>query len=197
MPEPRPVTHRTTALMALMGVNGAVHLLWSFGGEAWMGDHFIVSFDSAFHRPWTLLTAIFSHRDPVHLAFNLLALWVFGSPVERVMGPFRFTLLYLFGGLAGSAAYVLWAALTGTPVGALGASGAVMAVATVYGLWFPRRTLMINFILPVPAWLAVILFVAFDLFGMLGGGGRTAYAAHLGGAALGLLAALPRLVRGP
>ncbi|MCA9570081.1 MAG: rhomboid family intramembrane serine protease [Myxococcales bacterium] len=198
MREPRPTTDLTLALFAIAAVNLGVYALWQVGDPAFMRDNFIVSAPALLDgRWWTLISTMFSQIEPTHLLFNLLALWVFGSSVERVTGPVRFALLYLFGGLAGSIGYVLWAVAVGSPVGAVGASGAVMAIASVYGLWFPNRTLMINFIFPMPAWMAVLVFIGLDTFGMLGGGmgANVAYAAHLGGAFFGLAVGLPRFLR--
>lgn len=203
MQEPAPTTDLTLALFGLALVNLGVYVAWQMGGApnyAWMSDNFLVSAESVVNgRLWTLFTTMFSHTDPTHLLFNLLALWVFGSSVEQVMGPVKFALLYLLGGLAGSIGFVTWCVVTGSNSAALGASGAVMAVAAVYGMWFPRRTLMINFIIPMPAWLAVVLFIGMDLYGMFGGsamGQPVAYSAHLGGALFGFLVGLPRLLRG-
>src|SRR5262245_7132619 len=52
---------------------------------------------------WRLFTAMFLHGGVLHIAFNMLALWWLGSLVEQALGPVRFLLLYLAGGLAGSA----------------------------------------------------------------------------------------------
>lgn len=201
MNEPTPTTDLTLALFALALVNLGVYVLWQTWGYAFMAEHFLVSAESvAGGRWWTLFTTMISHVDPTHLLFNLLALWVFGSSVERVVGPVRFAVLYVLGGLAGAVGYVLWAVVTGSSSAALGASGAVMAIAAVYALWFPHRTLMINFIVPMPAWVAVLLFIAMDVLGMVGTGTSldqpVANAAHLGGAVLGLLVGLPRFLRG-
>ena len=74
---------------------------------------------------WRLLTAAFLHYGPVHLAMNMIALWLFGPALEQALGAARFLLLYLAAGLAGSAG-----ALVATPDAAtVGASGAI------YGLF--------------------------------------------------------------
>jgi membrane associated rhomboid family serine protease len=202
MSEPAPKTDMTLALFGLALLNLGVYVAWQLGGAGnyrWMAAHFLVSAESVVDgRVWTLLTTTLSHTDPTHLLFNLLGLWVFGTPVERVLGPLRFAALYVTGGLAGSIGFVAWCVATGSPNAALGASGAVMAIAVVYAMWFPNRTLMINFLIPVPAWLAVLLFIAMDVYGMFGGGAMgqpVAYSAHLGGAVLGAMIGLPRLLR--
>lgn len=191
-----------SVIWPLIGVNALVYVLWHTWGSqnlAFMNTHFLVSWTAVFDgRLWTMLTSAFSHLDPMHLIFNMIGLYVFGRPVESVLGPVKMVALYVIGALGGSLAYVLWGWGTGSLASALGASGAVTAIALPYAIWFPRRTLLINFFIPVPAWLAVILFVGMDLVGMIGGqslnpmgeGAGVAHAAHLGGAVVGLIVGL-------
>ena len=73
---------------------------------------------------WRLITSAFLHANLLHIAFNMLALWWFGAPVEMFLGRARFLLLYLVSGLAGSAG-----ALLATPNSAtVGASGAIFGI---------------------------------------------------------------------
>lgn len=195
MSEPRPTTDLTLAVFGFALLQLGVYAMWQTTSPRFMSENFLVSAESvASGRWWTVLTTVFSHADASHLLFNLFGLWVFGSAVEQVTGPVKFAVLYVLCGLAGSAGYVAWALATGSPAGALGASGAVMGVAALYGMWFPRRTLMINLIFPMPAWMAVLAFIGLDIWGTFHGGGQVANAAHLGGAAFGLLAGLPHFL---
>lgn len=73
---------------------------------------------------WRILTATFLHYGPIHLALNMLALWWFGPSLEEVLGRVRFALLYLVGGLAGSAGALLWTPDSVT----VGASGAIFGI---------------------------------------------------------------------
>jgi membrane associated rhomboid family serine protease len=73
---------------------------------------------------WRLITAAFLHASLLHIAFNMLALWWFGGPVEQYLGRTRFVLLYLVSGLAGAAGALLQSPLT--PV--VGASGAIFGI---------------------------------------------------------------------
>ena len=127
-------------------------------------------------QPWTLFTYAISHYDTTHLLFNLFGLYVFGVPVMQRYGWHEMGYLYLGGAVLGGLAHVL-----SSPAPALGASAAVMAVSVVYGLTYPNRTLLLGFFLPVPAWLAVLLFIGMDVMGMVGPGDGVAHAAHLGG----------------
>jgi membrane associated rhomboid family serine protease len=73
---------------------------------------------------WRLITSAFLHANLLHIAFNMLALWWFGAPVELFLGRWRFLLLYFVSGLAGSAG-----ALLATPNAAtVGASGAIFGI---------------------------------------------------------------------
>jgi len=73
---------------------------------------------------WRLITSAFLHANLLHIAFNMLALWWFGGPVEEYLGRARFVGLYVVAGLAGSAGALLQAPLTPT----LGASGAIFGI---------------------------------------------------------------------
>jgi membrane associated rhomboid family serine protease len=75
--------------------------------------------------PWQLVTSIFAHVEPWHLGFNMLALWVLGPQLERVLGRARYLALYLLSGLAGSVA-IYW--LSPEYQSTLGASGAVFGL---------------------------------------------------------------------
>jgi rhomboid family protein len=148
----------------------------------------------------TLFTSMFMHGSIVHLGGNMLFLWIFGNNVEDSMGPIKFIVFYLLGGLAASALQIATSASSEIP--SLGASGAVAAVLGGYLLLFPRaRVVTLVFIiffftiLELPAifflgiWIIQqALFAYFDLFQPSGEGGGVAYFAHIGGFVFGLLA---------
>ncbi|MEQ1503758.1 MAG: rhomboid family intramembrane serine protease [Myxococcota bacterium] len=179
-------------LFGLIAINVLVFLLWTQSAgtilEQVMASQFLVSVESIVHlRVWTLLTAEFSHISPTHLLFNMLGLWVFGREVGQTLGWRDLLNLYLVGAVVASLGHVVFGLVTGDPAPSLGASGAVYAISVVYAAMFPNRTLMINFLIPVPAAVAVAGYILLDLFGAFGmGGGGVAHAAHLGGAAYGL-----------
>jgi membrane associated rhomboid family serine protease len=147
----------------------------------------------------TLFTSMFMHGSILHLGGNMLFLWIFGNNVEDSMGPIKFIVFYLLGGLAADALQI--AVSAGSDVPSLGASGAVAAVLGGYLILFPRaRVVTIVFIiffftiLELPAilflgiWIVQqAVFAYFDLFQPSGGGGGVAYFAHIGGFAFGLL----------
>jgi membrane associated rhomboid family serine protease len=149
--------------------------------------------------PWlTLFTSMFMHGGLLHLGGNMLFLWIFGNNVEDSMGPVKFLLFYVLGGLAADAAQIL--VDTSSTIPTIGASGAVAGVLGGYLLLFPRaRVVTVVFIiffftiLELPALLFLIiwigqqfLFAYFDLVGPQEGGG-VAYFAHIGGFVFGLL----------
>jgi membrane associated rhomboid family serine protease len=148
----------------------------------------------------TLLTSMFSHAGLLHLGGNMLFLWIFGNNVEDAMGPVRFVLFYLLGGLA---AIALQTAINpDSVVPTLGASGAIAAVLGGYLVTYPRaRVLTLIFLvvfftfIELPAILFLFIWFAQQaIFGAIGltnpsgGGGGVAYFAHVGGFAFGLLA---------
>jgi membrane associated rhomboid family serine protease len=147
----------------------------------------------------TALTSMFMHGSLFHIAGNMLFLWIFGNNVEDAMGPVKFLLFYLLGGLAALAAQIAVSADAAIPT--VGASGAVAAVLGGYLLLFPRaRVVTVVFIiffftiLEIPAMIFLFIWFAQQaLFGYLdfvqptGQGGGVAYFAHIGGFVFGLL----------
>jgi membrane associated rhomboid family serine protease len=149
----------------------------------------------------TALTSMFMHGSVLHLAGNMLFLWIFGNNVEDSMGSVRFVAFYLLGGVAALALQTVVATGDGAAAPLIGASGAIAAVLGGYIVLYPRaRVLTVIFIIlfftlvEIPAivvlgiWFAEqVLFGYFDLSDPTGGGG-VAYFAHIGGFAFGLLA---------
>jgi membrane associated rhomboid family serine protease len=136
---------------------------------------------------WRLLTYAFLHSTGslLHILFNMLFLWWFGSDMEDLYGSWEFLTFYLVSAFLGGVAYVLVQVAGLSPPGpCLGASGAVTAVLVLCALHYPHRTILLFFLLPVPLWLLVVFQVAQDAFGFLSGHtGGTAVSVHLAGAA--------------
>lgn len=178
-------------LWTLIGINVVVFVLWQLTAntpfQGLLAQHFVVSAESVLSlRLWTLITYGFSHYDAMHLLFNMFGLWMFGRDVMSTVGWKHFLGLYLAGALVAALCHLAFQLTMGAGP-ALGASGAVMAIAVVYAALFPNRTLMINFLFPVPAAVAVGYYILLDVFGLMQPGSGIAHAAHLGGAAYGLL----------
>jgi membrane associated rhomboid family serine protease len=139
---------------------------------------------------WRLLTYAFLH-DPnslLHIVFNMLFLWWFGSDVEDLYGPREFLAVYLTSAVLGGVAFVIGNKAGMPGIHCLGASGAVMAVLVLCALHYPTRMILLFFFLPVPIWVFVAFLVAKDLFPLLSGSPTgTAVTVHLAGAGFALL----------
>jgi membrane associated rhomboid family serine protease len=151
-------------------------------------------------RTWgTIFTAMFMHASILHLAGNMLFLWIFGNNVEDSMGRVRFLAFYVVGGLAALALQVAVQPHSMAPT--VGASGAIAAVLGGYIVLYPRArvltlVLIIFFftVIEIPATVMVGLwfvmqavFAAVGLTDPTGGGGAAAYFAHVGGFVFGVL----------
>jgi membrane associated rhomboid family serine protease len=148
----------------------------------------------------TAFASMFMHGGILHLAGNMLFLWIFGNNVEDAMGRVKFVAFYLLGGLVAIAGQILVDPNSLAPT--IGASGAVAAVLGGYILLYPRaRVITLIFIIffftivELPAMLILgfwflqqVAFGAYGLANPAGGGDGVAYFAHIGGFAFGLLA---------
>lgn len=133
---------------------------------------------------WQLLTYSFLHGGLLHLMFNLLGLYTFGRDVERLFGSVWYLQYYLVSvAVAALSHLVLTAWMGATPYPMVGASGGVYGLLLAYGVYFPRRTLILLFPpIPLPARVFVVLFAALELyFGVTGTVSGVAHFAHLGG----------------
>jgi rhomboid family protein len=155
-----------------------------------------------FWRPWQayqLLTYGFLHApdDLWHIALNMLGLFFFGREVELRYGRREYLIFYL---TAIVVAGLVWTAATiptmrealaqgAAPPAALGASGGVTAVVILFAFNFPFRTVLFMFFLPMPMWVAAIIFVVIDALGAVRvrDAGNVAVTAHLGGALFAFL----------
>ena len=144
-----------------------------------------------------LFTALFLHADWAHLLGNLVFLLIFGLPSERVMGPWRFLLLFLLGGAVANLAAVL--TIDNPDRVVIGASGAVSAVIGAYLALFPGARLGV--VIPLglflefvraPAFLLIGIWAALQvLFAYIGPAyGQVAWVAHLAGFGFGGVFAL-------
>ena len=144
----------------------------------------------------TLFTSMFLHGSPLHLAGNMLYLWIFGDNVEEVLGTARYLIVYLACGLVGT--FFQIAANPNSFIPTLGASGAIAGLMVAYVIWFPHnrvRVLVFRFITEMPAimvvgfWIVMQILEGVSSFGGISDSGGVAYLAHLGGAATGLIVA--------
>jgi len=136
----------------------------------------------------TLATSLFLHGGWLHILGNMLFLWIFGNNIEDEMGPGRFLVFYLLGGVVGNLAHALFN--LGSTVPLVGASGAISAVMGAYLVLFPQariRSLLFVFILVtfvrIPARVFLIIWFFLQFFASEG----VAWLAHVGGFLFGYL----------
>jgi membrane associated rhomboid family serine protease len=136
----------------------------------------------------TVVTSMFMHGGILHLAGNMLFLWIFGDNVEEAMGHLRFLAFYLICGSVATIAQIAMGPQSQIPN--LGASGAISGILGAYLIMFPRqrvRVLIIRVITYMPAIVVIGLWIFFQLIsglgqlGRMGETGGVAYAAHIGG----------------
>ncbi|KAI9143490.1 hypothetical protein BKA69DRAFT_1062223 [Paraphysoderma sedebokerense] len=184
------------SLYAIIGANGAIYLLWQYAEQDYrqfrnpstirmMMQNFLVNMDNAVSRPWSVVLGNFSHRDTGHLLVNMLALYTFGAAIIDTIGPRRFLGLYMASALTTSVASLAYNYLSPRRhymhAGSLGASGCVGANAALFACLYPHASLYLFFVLPVPAWIAVGGFFAYDFWRALRfSGGRVDVAGHVG-----------------
>ena len=143
-------------------------------------------------RPWQLVSYAFLHGSVTHLFFNMFALYMFGSELERYWGARRYVFLYLSSIVFAAIAQLIVAGMSGGLYPTVGASGGVFGLLLAYAVLFPRRRLMLIFPpIPMPAWLFVTLYGVIELtMGLTGAQPGVAHFAHIGGMLGGFLALL-------
>jgi membrane associated rhomboid family serine protease len=151
------------------------------------------SFEAAF---LPLLASMFLHSGILHIAGNMLFLWIFGDNVEDFFGHLPYLFFYVVCGIGAGLLHVLFNLTSALP--ALGASGAISGVMGAYLILYPRErilTLVFIFLIPIPA---VVILVYWFLLQFLSGvtslaavqTGGVAWWAHIGGFLLGMLITL-------
>ncbi|MEV4669269.1 rhomboid family intramembrane serine protease [Microbacterium sp. LWO12-1.2] len=170
----------TYALLAITSFIGLLQLIPGLGPQItdallFAAPYLYPSISPYPFEPWRLLTAVFVHGGFVHLALNMLALWMLGQSLEPMLGRARYLSLYLISGLGGSVMVAVLAPTTAT-VGASGAVFGLMAALLIIGRHIGANVTGI----------LVILGINFA-FGFFVGG--IAWQAHLGGAIVGALIA--------
>lgn len=129
-----------------------------------------------------LATHMFAHATPGHLLGNMLVLFFLGTTVEQRYGTWRYCALYFLAGIIAALAQAVV-----QPAGfLLGASGALAGVMAAFVRHFPNVRLYIWAVLPMPAWLFIVLWLGYNLVGAGAGNMGVAFTAHLTGFAAGL-----------
>ena len=139
--------------------------------------------------PWQILTYAFLHGSLAHLLFNMFAVYMFGTDMERVWGGRRYLIYYLVCAVAAALSQLLVTGLTGAIYPTVGASGAVFGLLLAFARYFPERQIVLLLLpVPMPARQFVVLYGALELvLGVTGTQAGVAHFAHLGGLAGGFL----------
>lgn len=138
---------------------------------------------------WQLVTYGFLHGGLTHLLFNMFGLYMFGGPLEQVVGPRRFLAYYFVCVITAGLCQLLVTRLTGDIYPTVGASGGVFGLLLAYAAYFPRNRLFLLFIpVPIPARIFVVIYAVAELaLGVSGARTGIAHFAHLGGLVGGAL----------
>jgi membrane associated rhomboid family serine protease len=141
---------------------------------------------------WQPVTYMFLHdtRGFSHILFNMLALWMFGTELERTWGTRFFTKYYFVTGIGAALTTLLLALVSDSIYYSLtvGASGAIYGLLLAWAMYFPQRTIYFYFLFPIPARVFVMIVGAIAFLSSLGGpGSGVAHIAHLGGLVVGYL----------
>lgn len=194
----RPLKHTPVVNYSLIAANVLIFVLMSSSETTgdWFRQHLMLFAESGAVRSdgagsllivdqahlWQFLSYQFLHAGPMHLAGNMLFLWVFGNSVEDRFGHAGYLCFYLAGGVMAGVAHVL------TSVNpALGGSGAIAAVTGAYLALFPYTRVQVLWIFIVITVFEIpsLYFLGFafakDIWGQVSGAGRVAYMAHIGG----------------
>jgi membrane associated rhomboid family serine protease len=181
---PGPIS---TALKALIGVTVAIfvaQLVFPILTDV-LGLHPVLVL--RYLWLWQLGTYMFLHGGLFHILFNMLALWMFGTELERIWGTRYFLKFYLVTGVGAGALTVLFSLL---PFGfaqqvhysnVIGASGAIYGLLLAYAIYFPDRPIYMYFVFPIPAKIFVAIMGGIAFLSSLGDSGGVANATHLGG----------------
>jgi membrane associated rhomboid family serine protease len=191
--------HFPVVTMFIVILNVLIFLRELSGGGAFVRHWAVIPADIASGHHWiTLLTAMFMHGSWSHIIGNMVFLWAFGPEIEDAMNPVRYSIFYLLGGLAASAAQV--AVSPHSMVPNLGASGAIAAVMGAFLVTYPRdqiRALLAVFVFVRVTFIpAALLIGVWFLMQLINVGtvasvqtGGVAYMAHIGGMIFGAITA--------
>lgn len=206
----RNVTITPLVTYTLIVINVLVFLLELSAGDAFINEWAFVP--ARFSRNpaadvHTIFSAMFMHGGWMHLFGNMLYLWIFGNNVEDRFGHVRFLIFYLVSGILATLAQ--YAAMPGSSIPNVGASGAIAGVLGAYLLLFPRQQVQVAIgyaVVPMPALIVIGFWIVLQLFSGVGSiaatdetsaQGGVAYMAHVGGFFAGLALAFIMRGRGP
>ncbi|MBI5205014.1 MAG: rhomboid family intramembrane serine protease [Nitrospirae bacterium] len=179
----------------IMSPAGEKYIVYSYGAI----PSNLISFDTMqpVHPVLTIFSAMFLHGGILHIAGNMLYLWIFGNNIEDMLGHFKFFMFYLTSGIVAAYSHAIMASSSSVPM--IGASGAVAGVLGAYLLLFPRAKvhtlIFLGFfieVVKIPALIVIGFWAIIQVVnGLLTQGsaaqGGVAWFAHVGGFLVGLL----------
>jgi membrane associated rhomboid family serine protease len=176
---------------AIIAANAWAFILELQGGDVFVTQWAVIPASISSGHAWiTLLTAMFMHGSWLHILGNMIFLWAFGPEIEDAMGPMRYLLFYLMGGVIAMLSQVAGSPASTVPC--IGASGAIAAVMGAFIVMFPRDRIrsfvwIVVFVsiaripaaLLIGVWFIIQLLDAGAVANVQTGG--VAYLAHVGG----------------
>jgi membrane associated rhomboid family serine protease len=176
----------------LIIANVAIYLIYFFGsfirGEEIFRSLMLVPAQAIRGAIWQPVTYLFLHSlgGPGHLLFNMLALWMFGAPIEETWGTRRFVQYYFLCGVGAGLCVVVANLLWGNPQQpTLGASGAIYGLLLAFGMLFPEQEILLAFLFPIKAKYMVMIFGGIAFVFSFQRGSTISNLAHLGGMIFG------------
>jgi len=174
--------------------NIAVYLVYFFGSlinkAPIFGSLELVPAEVVHGAVWQLVTYLFLHSlgSLWHIVFNMLALWMFGTPIEETWGTRRFVQYYFVCGIGAGVCVVLANLAFGDPYQrTIGASGAIYGLLLAFGMLFPNQTVLLSFLFPIKAKYMVMIFGAIAFLSSFQTGSTVSNLAHLGGMLFGFV----------
>jgi len=189
-----------TGVKWLIVSNVAIFVAMTLFGR-WIGDDVRLLALSpkavlTFPALWQLVTYLFLHAGISHLLFNMLALWMFGVPLEQTWGTKRFLKYYFLCGIgAGICDVALHAAVGSWGTRTVGASGAIYGLLLAFGVLFPNQKVLMDFLFPIKAKYMVMIYGAIALLLAFSANDGVSNIAHLGGMLFGYVYLKGRLPR--
>ena len=181
----------TPIVKNLLLINVVLFFLSVYGGSGIENYLVLYDFHSDNFRPYQLLTFIFMHANIMHLFGNMFAVFIFGPPLERLLGTNKFLTYYLFTAIGSGVIFALinYFQYTGPSV-LMGASGGVFGILLAFAIYFPNVELMLIFLpIPIKAKYFVLLYGAYEVYAEFKNapGDNVAHLAHLAGMLIGFI----------
>jgi membrane associated rhomboid family serine protease len=185
------------ALLAIIGANVLLFFLQLFTDQYAWGLTWTLGLRPAqvlgSFRVWELATYMFLHGGVFHILFNMLALWMFGTELERIWGTRYFLKFYFVTGIGAGVLTVLVSLLPFSfaeqlrLANVIGASGAIYGLLLAYGMYFPNRPIYMYLVFPIPARYFVMIMGALAFYSSVAGPSGVANITHLGGLVIAYL----------